>query len=142
MNKKQKSRSKQISFNELYRMACTDSKFLNALLKNKDQALRNRRITLSKTAKEKLDRVFDAQLDIKGKELLQYLNKLYHDVFAGTKPPMPPPPPPPWGIILHPHGPWDDLLDLIKIENRKMTKELINKLQPGPEKITVPNEEF
>ncbi len=140
MNTKQKAKRKQVSFNQVYKLACTDSKFLNALLKNRDKALRDRRIALSKPARKRLDDVLDAHVNVKGGDLLQYLNKFYHDVMADARP-LPPPPPPPWDIVSQP-GSWEDLKGLIRIENRKLTKELIKKLKPGPEKPMGPDEKL
>jgi hypothetical protein len=139
MKREKKSQNKRVGIKDVYVLACTDRKFLKALLKNADKALDAYKIKLSKSARQELVTMLDAQLDIKGRDLVSYLNKFYSSAHKGIR--LPPPPPPPWEVIVPPgKRSWDELTELIRVENRKLLQELMEKLPGGPEKPEEPGE--
>jgi hypothetical protein len=88
---------KRTNLNEVYKLACTDEKFLNALLKNPDKALRQVRLELTPSDMKSMKNMLKGKLDIKGEDVLKYLNSLYD--MALQKKGLPPPPPPPWDVL-------------------------------------------
>jgi hypothetical protein len=87
---------KRTSLNEVYKLACTDEKFLNTLLKNPEEALRQVRLELTSEDMESMKKMLKGNLDVKGEELLKYLNSLYSMALLNKG--LPPPPPPPWDL--------------------------------------------
>ena len=78
----------------VYARACTDRKFLNALLKNPDQAIEKAAIRVSKGDRANLAKLLGTKVEMNLSDLLKYLNKFYvNSIEKGT---IPPPPPPPW----------------------------------------------
>ncbi len=97
MERKQSLKTKTASIDDVYKLACTDKKFLNALLKNTGKALEQAHLKLSEAERISLTKTLTTKITIKGDELLKFLNRFCTKEIRDKVPP--PPPPPPWRLI-------------------------------------------
>jgi len=94
MKRKQSSKTKKARIHDVYNLAYTNKKFLNALLKDSDKALARFHIMLGDADRKSLRKILNKKINIKSDELMKYLNRFYDNVMRDKEPP--PPPPPPW----------------------------------------------
>jgi len=90
-------KSKRADINDVYKLACTDEKFLDALLTNADSALEKVRLNLPEPDRKKLKEMLEEKMTVTGGDLMKYTHSFYNSLMKSTNPP---PPPPPWRIEL------------------------------------------